>query len=181
MWFQAHSAQTRIINNVFFNGPRAAVNVNDGFGGDNHMIGNLLMNTCRESGDHGPWNSWDRVPYITRIGNGSASIIPAFQQIHHNFIGGTYQTQEGIDTDDGSSYYNTHDNFFVYGGNGLKGDFGGHDNYHTNNVYAYIGNAWGFCCTSGANDQFIGNSAILTNVKGYNSNCDLPKGSTGFL
>ena len=72
------------------------------------------------SGDHGPWNSWDRVPYITKIGNGSSSIIPAFQQIHNNFIMGTYQTQEGIDTDDGSSYYNTHDNFFVYGDFGLK-------------------------------------------------------------
>ena len=112
--FQATSAQTRIVNNVFFNGPRAAVNTNDGFGGDNHMVGNLLMNTCRESGDHGPWNSWDRVPYITKIGNGSSSIIPAFQQIHNNFIMGTYQTQEGIDTDDGSSYYNTHDNLYVH-------------------------------------------------------------------
>eukprot|EP01083_Nonionella_stella_P003656 10523_1 len=182
MWFQATSAQTRLINNVFFNGPRAAVNVNDGFGGDNHMIGNLLMNTCRESGDHGPWNSWDRVPYITRIRNGlTSSIIPAFQQIAHNFIIGTYQTQEGIDTDDGSSYYNTHDNFFVYGDNGLKNDFGGHTNYHTNNVYAYVNNAWSFCCISGSNDRFINNSVVLKNNGGYNSNCNLPKGTDGMI
>ena len=181
MWFQATSAQTRLINNIFFNGPRAAVNTNDGFGGDNHMIGNLLMNTCRESGDHGPWNSWDRVPYITRIGNGSSSIIPAYQQIHNNFIIGTYQTQEGIDTDDGSSYYNTHDNFFMYGDFGLKNDFGGHDNHHTNNLYAYISDAWTFCCISGANDIFANNSVILRNNNGYNSNCNLPDGTTGMI
>ncbi len=179
MWFQATSAQSRIINNVFFNGPRAAVNTNDGFGGDNHMVANLLMNTCRESGDHGPWNSWDRVPYITKIGNGSSSIIPAFQQIHNNFIIGTYQTQEGIDTDDGSSYYNTHDNFFMYGDFGLKNDFGGHNNYHRNNVYAYIQDAWTFCCISGAYDIFANNSVVLRDDKGYNSNCDLPEGTVG--
>jgi len=181
MWFQATSAQTRIINNVFFNGPRAAVNTNDGFGGDNHMVGNLLMNTCRESGDHGPWNSWDRVPYITEIGNGSSSVIPAFQQIHNNFIIGTYQTQEGIDTDDGSSYYNTHDNFFMYGDFGLKNDFGGHDNYHRFNLYAYIQDAWTFCCISGANDIFANNSVVLRDDKGYNSNCDLPPGTDGMM
>lgn len=44
----------------------------------------------------------------------------------------------------GSAYYHTHDNFFVYGGNGMKNDFGGHDNYHTDNLYAYVGEAIGF-------------------------------------
>ena len=139
------------------------------------------MNTCRESGDHGPWNSWDRVPYITTIGNGSASIIPAWQQIHNNFIIGTYQTQEAIDTDDGSSYYNTTFNFFVYGDNGLKNDFGGHDNRHINNVYAYIANAWTFCCISGANDKFINNSVIMRGNDGYDSNCNLPQGTTNMI
>ena len=37
----------------------------------------------------------------------------------------------------------TDDNFFVYGGNGMKNDFGGHDNYHLNNIYAYVGRAVG--------------------------------------
>ncbi len=31
------------------------------------------------------------------------------------------------------------DNFLVYGGNGMKTDFGGHDNHHFNNLYAYVG------------------------------------------
>ena len=32
--------------------------------------------------------------------------------------------QENVDNDDGSRYYKTHDNFFVYGGQGMKNDFG---------------------------------------------------------
>eukprot|EP00965_Chrysotila_dentata_P212609 6187138-Pleurochrysis_carterae.AAC.5 len=32
-WFQAVAAQTRLLDNVHFNGPRAGINMNDGFGG----------------------------------------------------------------------------------------------------------------------------------------------------
>ena len=35
MWFQAKSCQTTLRRNLFFNGPRAAINFNDGFGGGN--------------------------------------------------------------------------------------------------------------------------------------------------
>ena len=49
----------------------------------------------------------------------------------------TVQSQEAIDNDDGSSFYHTHHNYFVYGDAGLKSDFGGHDNYHQSNIYAY--------------------------------------------
>ena len=143
------------------------------------MIGNLLLNTCRESGDHGPWNSWDRVPYITNVAGNGDSIIPAFNLIHNNFIIGTYQSQSAIDTDDGSSYYKTYDNFFVYGDYGLKSDFGGHDNRHFSNVYAYTGNWFLQCCTSGANDWFVNNSIVLRDDNSYTSNCDLPDGTDG--
>ena len=43
---------------VFFNGPRAGANFNDGFGGGNEVESNLIFNMCRESTDHGPINSW---------------------------------------------------------------------------------------------------------------------------
>ena len=39
--------------NIFFNGPRAGINFNDGFGGNSTIRKNLVFNTCRESGDHG--------------------------------------------------------------------------------------------------------------------------------
>ena len=52
-WFQAKSAQTNITANICFNGPRAGINFNDGFGGGSRISRNLLFNTCRQSGDHG--------------------------------------------------------------------------------------------------------------------------------
>ena len=39
----------------------------DGFGGGNIVTGNLIFNTCRESGDHGPINSWDRQAFFTDV------------------------------------------------------------------------------------------------------------------
>ena len=50
MWFQAVTAGTHFEGNVFLNGPRAAINWNDGFGGGDDVSHNLLVNTCRESG-----------------------------------------------------------------------------------------------------------------------------------
>ena len=55
-YVQAKTAQSTIRNNLFFNGPRAGVNYNDKFGGGDVLEGNLIFNTCRESGDHGPFN-----------------------------------------------------------------------------------------------------------------------------
>ena len=65
---QAVTARTHFRGNVGFNGPRAGINLNDGFGGGDLLEHNLLFNWVRESGDHGNFNSWDRVPYITNIG-----------------------------------------------------------------------------------------------------------------
>ena len=50
-------------DNIFYNGPRAAVNLNDQFGGGNVLARNLIFNAVRETADHGPINSWGRTPY----------------------------------------------------------------------------------------------------------------------
>ena len=51
LYFQAVAAQTLVKGNVFYNGPRAALNFNDGFGGGDEITENLLLNSCRESSD----------------------------------------------------------------------------------------------------------------------------------
>ena len=56
-----------IQDNVVFNGPRAGINFNDGFGGGTNVTNNLIYNQCRESGDHGAMNSWDRTAYISDV------------------------------------------------------------------------------------------------------------------
>jgi hypothetical protein len=55
-WGQNKACLNTIRNNVMFNLPRAAINFNDGLGGGNLVKGNVIFNTCRESGDHGPIN-----------------------------------------------------------------------------------------------------------------------------
>lgn len=79
--------------NVFFNGPRAGINANDGFGGGDEISHNLVFSTCRESGDHGPFNSWDRQPFLTTVRDGSASMTMAWREIHHNFFIDNYSPQ----------------------------------------------------------------------------------------
>lgn len=73
---------------------------------------NLLFNTCRESSDHGAFNSWDRLPYVTTIRDGSTpSTVPAFTEAFRNLIVANYGADGGcLDTDDGTSYYKIHDN-----------------------------------------------------------------------
>jgi hypothetical protein len=108
---QNKAALTTIRNNVMFNMPRAAVNFNDMIGGGDVVEGNLIFNTCRESGDHGPINSWDRQPYLTKIRDGhTPSFVPIRRSIHHNFIFANYGASQGVDNDDGSSWYHIRNN-----------------------------------------------------------------------
>ena len=89
-WFQGKACLTTIEDNVIFNGPRAGINLNDGFGGGNSLSRNLIFNQCRKSGDHGPINSWDRQPFITKIANGKPSYDPKVSTVDHNYIIANY-------------------------------------------------------------------------------------------
>eukprot|EP00966_Prymnesium_polylepis_P019703 454151-Prymnesium_polylepis.1 len=166
---QAVAAQTVVHGNVFFNGPRSALNFNDGFGGGDEVYHNLLLNTCRESSDHGPINLWDRVPYITTLRSGRPSIIPATRRFHHNFIIANYHAQEAIDTDDGSSYLTVDHNLLAYGANGLKAVFGGHDLVHASNLYLFVGTCLDHVHFKGHSTAFEHNECLL--LDGYASDC----------
>eukprot|EP01083_Nonionella_stella_P019641 54547_1 len=157
-FFQAKSCSNYIYGNIFYNGPRAGINYNDGFGGNSTILNNLLFNTCRESGDHGPFNSWDRQVYVTKVRNGTASTIKAFDHIVSNFMIANYQSRWAVDNDDGSSFYNVSGNFLVYAESGLKSYFGAHDIIHTNNIHAYISGADydNNACVYDNGDQLIG-------------------------
>lgn len=135
-YFQALSAQNTIADNIMFNLPRAAINFNDGFGGGHEMRNNLMFNTCRESSDHGAFNAWDRLPYVTTVRDGSPSTRPAVNDMHHNFIVANYHADGGcFDTDDGAAYYMLRQNFCVYGGH--KVDFDGHSKTSYANIHVY--------------------------------------------
>ena len=60
-YFHAKSRDALLEGNVFLNGPRSAVNLNDGYAGNDTIRGNLMLAFVKESADHGPINTWDRV------------------------------------------------------------------------------------------------------------------------
>jgi len=167
-WFQALTAKTTIKNNIIFNGPRAGINVNDGFGRGNEVTENLLFNQCRESGDHGPFNSWDRIPYLTTVFNGVPSVLPLYNEIHHNFFIGNYESSWNIDNDDGSSWYLNHHNFEIYA-MGSKSYAQGHNKYNYDNVYWCTSTCfYAFdVYTPPTNDRFFNNYCVQNYTGSY--------------
>ena len=118
-------------------------------------------------------SQWDRQVYVTDVKDGSPSVDKAYDEVRQNFFIGNWYGQEAIDNDDGSCYYNTHHNFFVYASKGMKNDFGGHDNHHHHNVYAFVGMGFAVVGTlPGHVDKFYSNKIIqTTNRTSYQYDC----------
>eukprot|EP01083_Nonionella_stella_P210991 763348_1 len=185
LYFQSKSCQNYIYGNIFYNSPRAGININDGFGGSTQIAKNLLFNTCRESGDHGPINTWDRQVYVTKVNDGvTPSYIKAYDHIYQNFLISNYDGIWCVDDDDGSNYYYIYNNFQVYATGGLKNNFGGHNIRHYNNIYGYVQNGCFFANNAGDQqllgyaDWFNNNICILNSksVTAYGSfACNMPQ------
>ena len=87
--FVAISRRVRITNSVFFNGPRAGVAMNDGFGGEHLVEHNLMFNLVRETVDHGPFNTWDRQGYLQRNPyTGKVQTHALMSMVNNNFFMG---------------------------------------------------------------------------------------------
>ena len=134
-YVQSLACETELIGNIFFNGPRAGINFNDGFGGGNVLKNNLLFNFVRETLDHGAFNSWDRQPYVTTVkDNKTPSVIPAENFLIQNLVVGNYRALWPIDHDDGSCSYTDKNNVIVYGG---AKNYLGHSKTSSDNLYIY--------------------------------------------
>jgi len=172
--FIGKSALTRVEGNIFYNGPRAFINVNDAGGGGHNFTQNAIWNSCRESGDHGPLNSWNRMAMATRIRTqgGDATYAAADTETHRNYVDAGYGGSQAFDNDDGSAFMVTHDNFFLHS-DGFKMDYGGHDSaFHDNVVVVrrYDGQA---CINAGDfvpghEDRIYNNSCVLPEPGGSN-------------
>jgi hypothetical protein len=169
-YFQSESFLNVIEGNIFYNGPRAGVNFDDGLGGGSILTRNVLANFCRESSDHASFNSWNRQVYIYDDANGNPTVQKMNDTISYNWILANYQSSMSVDNDDGSSFYYTHDNVLIsassgaaYGGNSLKSDFGGHSNFHINNVDLFWSRGFGICSQlDGYADAYVGNYLYIS-------------------
>lgn len=167
--FSALSCRTLITGNVAYNGPRAGINLNDGFCHGHRIEENLLFNWVRETQDHGPINTWNRALYIQRnTTNGEPTVTPEWTHVSRNFImnGPSGNRDLGnlfpaIDNDDGSSFFVMSNNFLVYGG--VK-NYLGHTKTWSRNLIAYPGKWSGDPCAQlwgGPNHIFEGNTCIV--------------------
>ena len=122
--------------------------------------------TCalRRLADHGAINTWDRMPFLHTEG-GAPSLTPLPIVIRDNLISATYGASQGVDNDDGSSFYRTHRNVF-YAADGFKMDYGGHDSSFTSNliiVAAYDGQR---CVNNlGTRDVYANNTCAVTGTR----------------
>ena len=134
-YFQSLTAQVEFDGNILFNGPRDGVNFNDNFGGGHVLKNNLGFNMVRETADCGPFNFFNRVPYITRLFDGETpSLMLAMSYNFNNFLITNYHSVWPLDHDDGSCYWVDTNNFLVYGG--YKNNLG-HSKTTLNNTYIY--------------------------------------------
>jgi hypothetical protein len=156
----AVSRSVSVVGNLIFNIPRAGINVNDGFYGNHTLSWNVMFNTVRETGDHGPINSWDRQPYLTdAVEPGSPSLWQHQSYIHHNTLFGNYRVNYVIDHDDGSCFYEDSYNFLVGGG---RKNLMGHSKIDHHEIYVYSGaciHTWG--PGYGWNESWVENTCVL--------------------
>ena len=181
----AVSRSASVIGNLMFNLPRTGININDGFYGNHTLSWNIIFNTVRETGDHGPINTWDRQPFLSdAVQAGVPSLWQRTSYIHHNLVFNNYNCLWPIDHDDGSSFYEDSYNFHVYGG---QKNFLGHSKTDHHQIYVYAdagpGDYGSNICmgdyapvqgSSGWNETWIENTCILyKNPVPYNiGNCD---------
>jgi len=92
--FVAISKNVLVRSNVIFNGARAGISQNDGFGGGNTYVHNVLFNLVRETLDQGPFNAWDRQRWLEPGPKDPSSVIA-------NLFFGNQPGPKGVDLDDG--------------------------------------------------------------------------------
>jgi len=110
-------------DSVLYSGPRAGVNINDGFCGGHVLQRNVIFDWVRETQDHGPVNTWSRSMYLDPTGNESTAGAPEWYRITGNAIfNGPSQNRDlgnlfpSVDNDDGSQNMWVQGNVMIYGG-----------------------------------------------------------------
>ncbi|MBM3240550.1 right-handed parallel beta-helix repeat-containing protein [Candidatus Poribacteria bacterium] len=113
--FISMAEEITVSHNTIYNIPRAGICINDGCWGGHIIEYNDIFSTVRETGDHGPFNSWGRDRHwgiddqklrksLSRLDSYKTTIIRNNRFRHH----GSHSW--GIDLDDGSSNYHIYNN-----------------------------------------------------------------------
>lgn len=175
--FVAVGEKTTISHNHIYNMPRAAICLNDGWGGGHIIEFNKAHDTVRETGDHGPFNSWGRERYWCLqqshgpVSHGAGNVKVDAREttiIRNNYF--RDNRGWGIDLDDGSANFLVTKNLCV--GISVKLREG---DYRTveNNIFINPANPPGFHVGYEDNhDRFVRN-IIVVNTKFDNPELDI--------
>ncbi|MCD6354120.1 MAG: chitobiase/beta-hexosaminidase C-terminal domain-containing protein [Prolixibacteraceae bacterium] len=152
-----------------FNTPRAGITINDGTWGGHIIEHNDIWETVRETGEHGPFNSWGRDRFwISGKGDGfmlkNQVLLDAIDPtiIRYNRISNFRKSLSAgnwtIDLDDGSSNYHIYNNLNL--GSTLKL----RDGYFRkvwNNIYISAVPIGWHCWPSESGDEFYNNITVI--------------------
>jgi len=158
-----------VSHNLIYNMPRAGICIGDGTWGGHVIEYNYIQNTCRETGDHGPFNAWGRDRYWClyfshadhSIPHPAGDVFIDAQEtvvIRHNYF--RENSGWGIDLDDGASNYHIYNNLCV--GCGIKLREG---DYRTieNNIFVNPANSPCFHVGNAYNhDRFVRNIIVMS-------------------
>ena len=120
-WAQHLTAATHLESNVFLNGPHSAIDFNDGFGGGDEVVGNVLANWNRQTWAHGVVNVWERSPYIYDQGlvrdfakapANTTSAMPTLRQLEAGYTPGFVAAARGVGSVV-SPFRRVHNNLFM--------------------------------------------------------------------
>ncbi len=127
-----------VSHNTIHRSPRSGININDGTFGGHTIEYNDVFDCVRESGDHGPFNSWGRdrfwsyLGYDTNGNRGAAKYpyraLDAWKTaiIRNNRFHYSSVHEWGVDLDDGSSNYEICNNLCLNTGFKLREGFNRH-------------------------------------------------------
>lgn len=119
--FLSIAKSNTISHNHIYKTPRAAICMNDGWHGGHNIEFNDIHNTVRETGDHGPINSWGRETFWCReqshgkgVSHEAGDVLKdAYLTTHIRNNRFRDNSGWGIDLDDGSSNYKVYNNLCI--------------------------------------------------------------------
>ncbi len=169
--YLSRAKRITVAHNEIYDMPRAGICIGDGTWGGHVIEYNHIHDTCRETGDHGPFNAWGRDRYWCLVqshthepgARGHAAghvLVDAMETVvvRHNFF--EEETGWGLDLDDGASNYDIYNNLCV--GVSLKLREGAYRTIH-NNIWVDGANSVCFHVGNADNhDRYFGNIAVMT-------------------
>jgi len=125
----SRAARVTVAHNTIHDGPRAAINIGDGTWGGHRILANDIWDMVRETGDHGPINTWgrDRFWPIGDATDAQRRSWSALDQLATTVIEGNrirHDSAWAVDLDDGSSHYVIRHNLFLDAGTKFREGFG---------------------------------------------------------